>query len=42
MSAAGGAIKAQPWNDPHTKPYVQVEHITKSFGGFKGGRRRFA
>lgn len=35
MSAAGGAIKAQPWNDPHAKPYVQVEHITKSFGDFK-------
>ena len=35
MSAAGGAIKAQPWNDPHAKPYVQVDHITKSFGDFK-------
>jgi putrescine transport system ATP-binding protein len=35
MSAAGGAIKAQPWNDPHAKPYVQVEHISKSFGDFK-------
>jgi hypothetical protein len=28
MSATGGAIKAQPWNDPHAKPYVQVDHIT--------------
>ena len=35
MPAAGGAIKAQPWNDPHAKPYVQVEHISKSFGDFK-------
>src|ERR1700712_3197257 len=35
MSTASGAIKAQPWNDPAAKPYVEVERVTKSFGDFK-------
>ena len=36
MSAsAGGVAKAQPWNDPSARPYVEVERISKSFGEFK-------
>jgi putrescine transport system ATP-binding protein len=36
MSAsAGGVIKAQPWNDPSARPYVEVERISKAFGDFK-------
>ena len=35
MSTAAGAAKAQPWNDPAGKPYVEVERVTKSFGDFK-------
>jgi putrescine transport system ATP-binding protein len=36
MTTSGGApVKAAPWKDPTTRPYVQVEHITKSFGDFK-------
>ncbi len=34
-TSSGAAAKAQPWNDPTARPYVQVEHITKSFGDFK-------
>jgi putrescine transport system ATP-binding protein len=34
-TSAGAAVKAAPWKDPTTRPYVQVEHITKSFGDFK-------
>ena len=34
-TSAGAAAKAQLWNDPTARPYVQVEHITKSFGDFK-------
>ena len=33
-TSAGGVVKAQPWNDPAARPYVQVERITKSFGDF--------
>jgi putrescine transport system ATP-binding protein len=29
------AVKAAPWNDPATRPYVEVERVTKSFGEFK-------
>ena len=36
MTTSGGAaVKAEPWKDPAAKPYVQVDHITKSFGDFK-------
>jgi putrescine transport system ATP-binding protein len=36
MTTSSGAVaKAQPWNDPTARPYVQVEHITKAFGDFK-------
>ncbi len=34
-TSAGAAAKSQLWNDPTARPYVQVEHITKSFGDFK-------
>jgi putrescine transport system ATP-binding protein len=34
-TSSGAAAKAQPWNDPTARPYVQVERITKSFGDFK-------
>src|SRR5712672_2488325 len=33
-TSAGGAVKAQPWNDPAARPYVEVERITKSLGDF--------
>jgi putrescine transport system ATP-binding protein len=33
-TSAGGVVKAQPWNDPAARPYVEVERITKSFGDF--------
>jgi putrescine transport system ATP-binding protein len=33
--SAGGAVKAQPWNDPSARPYVEIERISKSFGDFK-------
>src|SRR5216684_3120899 len=36
MATSGGAaVKAAPWKDPAARPYVQVDHITKSFGEFK-------
>jgi putrescine transport system ATP-binding protein len=34
-TSSGAVVKAQPWNDPTARPYVQVERITKSFGDFK-------
>jgi putrescine transport system ATP-binding protein len=34
-TSAGGVVKAQPWNDPTTRPYVEIERISKSFGDFK-------
>jgi putrescine transport system ATP-binding protein len=34
-ASAGGVVKAQPWNDPSARPYVEVERISKSFGDFK-------
>jgi putrescine transport system ATP-binding protein len=33
-TSAGGVVKAQPWNDPAARPYVEVERISKSFGDF--------
>jgi putrescine transport system ATP-binding protein len=33
--APSGAAKSEPWKDPGTRPYVQVERITKYFGEFK-------
>ena len=33
-TSAGGVVKAQPWNDPSARPYVEVERISKSFGEF--------
>src|SRR5579864_1169447 len=36
MTTSGGAaVKAAPWKDPTARPYVQVDHVTKSFGDFK-------
>src|SRR6202795_2638739 len=35
MANSTPAVKAAPWNDPATRPYVQVERVTKSFGDFK-------
>ena len=35
MPSAAGVVKAQPWNDPSARPYVEVERISKSFGDFK-------
>jgi putrescine transport system ATP-binding protein len=32
--SAGGVVKAQPWNDPSSRPYVEIERISKSFGDF--------
>jgi putrescine transport system ATP-binding protein len=34
-TSSGGVVKAQPWNDPSARPYVEIERITKSFGEFK-------
>ncbi len=34
-ASSGGVLKAQPWNDPLARPYVEIERITKSFGDFK-------
>jgi putrescine transport system ATP-binding protein len=34
-TSSGAVVKAQPWNDPTARPYVQVERITKAFGDFK-------
>src|SRR5882757_10005349 len=34
-TSSGAAVKAQPWNDPNARPYVQVERVTKNFGDFK-------
>jgi putrescine transport system ATP-binding protein len=34
-TSSGAAAKAQPWNDPNARPYVQVERVTKTFGDFK-------
>jgi putrescine transport system ATP-binding protein len=35
MANSTPAVKAAPWNDPATRPYVEVERVTKSFGDFK-------
>jgi putrescine transport system ATP-binding protein len=34
-TSSGGVVKAQPWNDPSARPYVEIERISKSFGDFK-------
>ncbi|HEX3950075.1 MAG TPA: polyamine ABC transporter ATP-binding protein [Steroidobacteraceae bacterium] len=34
-TSAGGVVKAEPWNDPSARPYVEVERISKTFGDFK-------
>ncbi len=26
--------KVEPWRDPHAKPYIQIDNITKKFGDF--------
>jgi putrescine transport system ATP-binding protein len=33
-ASAGGIVKAQTWNDPSARPYVEVERVSKSFGDF--------
>jgi putrescine transport system ATP-binding protein len=33
-ATAGGVVKAQIWNDPSARPYVEVERVSKSFGDF--------
>src|SRR5712675_1200073 len=35
MANSTPAVKAAPWNNPATRPYVEVERVTKSFGDFK-------
>ena len=35
MATSAPAAKAAPWNDPASRPYVEVERVTKSFGDFK-------
>jgi putrescine transport system ATP-binding protein len=35
MATSAPAVKASPWNDPATRPYVEVDRVTKSFGDFK-------
>ncbi len=33
--SAGSVAKPTPWNDPTARAYVQLEHVSKSFGDFK-------
>src|SRR6266568_5843621 len=35
MANSAPAVKAAPWNDPATRPYVEVDRVSKSFGDFK-------
>ena len=35
MATSAPAVKAAPWNDPATRPYVEIDRVTKSFGEFK-------
>ena len=35
MATSAPAAKAAPWNDPASRPYVEVERVTKAFGDFK-------
>jgi putrescine transport system ATP-binding protein len=35
MANTGEAVKAAPWRDPSARAYVEIEHVTKSFGDFK-------
>jgi putrescine transport system ATP-binding protein len=34
-TTAGCVVKAQPWNDSTSRPYVEIERVSKSFGDFK-------
>src|SRR5271167_2660855 len=34
-TSAGASAKAQPWNDPKARPYVEIARISKTFGDFK-------
>src|SRR6202790_599772 len=35
MATSAPAAKAPPWKDPASRPYVEVERVTKAFGDFK-------
>jgi len=35
MSKSAESAKSAPWSDPTARAYVQIEHVTKSFGDFK-------
>jgi len=35
MATSAPTAKAAPWNDPATRPYVEIDRVTKSFGDFK-------
>jgi putrescine transport system ATP-binding protein len=35
MATSAPAVKATPWSDPATRPYVEIDRVTKSFGEFK-------
>jgi putrescine transport system ATP-binding protein len=35
MAPSAPAVKVSPWNDPATRPYVEIDRVTKSFGDFK-------
>jgi len=35
MATSAPAVKAAPWSDPATRPYVEIDRVTKSFGDFK-------
>jgi len=35
MSKSAEPAKSTPWSDPTARAYVQIEHVTKSFGDFK-------
>jgi len=35
MSKSAEPAKSAPWSDPTARAYVQIEHVSKSFGDFK-------
>src|SRR5438270_13106438 len=35
MATSPPVVQAAPWTDPTDRPYVEIEHVTKSFGEFK-------
>ena len=35
MATTAPSQKAQPWQDPAARPYVQIDRVCKSFGDFK-------